>query len=186
MMNAILSALVTIIVFIVIPVYAPSLLPPQYADLLIKSGFNFSEFAKELAVIGFAIAVLTLVKGFVRTSNPLYLLASIASSGIMLAFTLFTLSLGRMEDINNLGITTVTMNIKGGTNTLVLDFRFFVQLAILTVGLKIRIPNSINPVFKIILEDYRETRQSCITFLKLSDPNRYNLISRFPNHFVGL
>jgi hypothetical protein len=123
-----------LIVFVALPLYAPSLVPPELEGTLADSGFDLAAFIQQISMIGVVVAVVTLVKGFVEPSSPLHLAASLASSLVMLVFTLITLSLG---DIGDLGFTTVNMTIEGGVNTVVLDMRFFVQIATLTVGLQV-------------------------------------------------
>lgn len=132
--GAIISAIITLVVFVVLPLYAPSVIPPELESPLSQAGINLKAFLNQIAMIGVVIAALALVKGFVEASSPIYLLASIGSSVVMLAFTAITLSLG---DMGNLGVTTVTMDIEGAVNTAVVDLRFFVQLAALSVGLQI-------------------------------------------------
>jgi hypothetical protein len=46
------------------------------------------------------------------------------------------LSFGRLEELGNLGLTTMNMEVQGSINAIALDFRFFVQLTALTVALK--------------------------------------------------
>ena len=94
-------------------------------------------FSNEIATIGGLIAALTLVKGFVEPSSVLYLLASIISSGVTLFLTVVTVSLGRFEELGNLGLTTMTMEVQGTLNTMTLDFRVFIWITVATVGLKI-------------------------------------------------
>ena len=132
--NAAISAAVYLVVFVVLPLYAPSLIPPEFLNLLSESGFNLGAFTQQMAMIGIVVSVITLVKGFVLTSSLLYLVAGIGLSLVMLAFTLITLGLG---NIWSFGITVVKMEIPGGLNTAVLDLRFFVQLATLTSILQI-------------------------------------------------
>ena len=135
--SAIISAAITLIIFTVLPLYAPSLIPPEYIDMVSEFGIDIIQFANEIAVIGGVIALLTLVKGFVQPSSVFYLLASIASSGVTLFFTIVTVSLGRFEDLANLGLTTITMEVQGALNTMSLDFRMFVWITAVTVALKI-------------------------------------------------
>ncbi len=135
--NAIISAAITLIIFTVLPLYAPSLIPPEYIDMVSEFGIDIIQFANEIAMIGGVIAVLTLVKGFVQPSSVFYLLASVASSGVTLFFTIVTVSLGRFEDLANLGMTTITMEVPGALNTMTLDFRLFVWITAATVALKI-------------------------------------------------
>ncbi|MCW3978137.1 MAG: hypothetical protein NWF12_00190, partial [Candidatus Bathyarchaeota archaeon] len=123
-----------LLIFTVLPLYAPSQIPPEFTELLAEAGISLTGFLNQIAMIGVVIAALTLAKGFVEVSSPVYLLASIGSSVVMLAFTVITLSFG---DLGNLGVTTVAMDIEGAVNTAVVDLRFFLQLATLSVGLQI-------------------------------------------------
>jgi hypothetical protein len=131
--GAIVSATITLLIFTVLPLYAPSLLPPELGEILKQAGLNLYAFLNQVALIGVVVAFLTLVKGFVPKTSPVSLLASIASSIMMLGLTLLTLSLG---DLGNLGLTTISLEVEGGLNTAVLDLRLFIQLAVLTVTLK--------------------------------------------------
>ena len=135
--SAIISAAITLIIFTVLPLYAPSLIPPEYIDMVSEFGIDIIQFANEIAMLGGLIAVLTLVKGFIQPSSVFYLLASLASSGVTLFFTIVTVSLGRFEDLANLGMTTITMEVQGALNTMSLDFRLFVWITTATVALKI-------------------------------------------------
>ena len=127
--KSVISAVVYLVVFVVLPLYATSSIPPELIDLLSESGFNLGTFTQQIAIMGIIVSVLTVVKGFVPPFSPLYLVAGIGSSLVMLVFTLVTLGLG---NIWSFGITVVKMEIPGGLNTSVLDLRFFTQLAILT------------------------------------------------------
>ena len=133
-MNAVVSAVIYLVVFVVLPLYAPSLIPPEFLNVLSESGLNLGSFTQQMAMIGIVVSVITLVKGFVLPSSLLYLVAGIGLSLVMLVFTLITLGLG---NIWSFGITVVKMEIPGGMNTAVLDLRFFVQLATLTSILQI-------------------------------------------------
>ncbi len=131
---AVLSAVVTLLVFTVLPLYAQSLLPSELGMLLNQVGFDLTGFLNQIALIGVVVAFLSVAKGFVYETSPLNLLLSIASSVMTLGITLVTLSLG---DIGNLGITMISMKGEGGSNTMILDLRLFIQLAVLTVALKV-------------------------------------------------
>jgi hypothetical protein len=133
-MNAAISAVIYLVVFVVLPLYAPSLIPPEFLNLLSESGFNLGVFTQQMAMIGIVVSVITLVKGFVLPSSLLYLVAGVGLSLVMLVFTLITLGLG---NIWSFGITVVKMEVPGNLNTAVLDLRFFVQLATLTFILQI-------------------------------------------------
>ncbi len=135
--SAIISAAITLIIFTVLPLYAPSLIPPEYVDMVAEFGIDIVQFTSEIAMIGGVITVLTLVKGFVEPSSVFYLLASIAMSGVTLFFTVVTVSLGRLDELANLGLTTITMEVQGTLNTMTLDFRVFIWVTVATVTLKI-------------------------------------------------
>jgi hypothetical protein len=135
--SAIISAAITLIIFTVLPLYAPSLIPPEYVDMVAEFGIDIVQFTSEIAMIGGVITVLTLVKGFVEPSSVLYLLASITMSGVTLFFTVVTVSLGRLDELANLGLTTITMEVQGTLNTMTLDFRVFIWITVATVTLKI-------------------------------------------------
>lgn len=135
--SAIISAAITLVIFTVLPLYAPSLIPPEYVDMVAEFGIDIVQFTSEIAMIGGVITVLTLVKGFVEPSSVLYLLASIAMSGVTLFFTVVTVSLGRLDELANLGLTTITMEVQGTLNTMTLDFRVFIWVTVATVALKI-------------------------------------------------
>jgi len=79
-------------------------------------------------------SILTVIKGFTEESSFTYLFTALIGNGVTLYFTLATLTLG---DITSLGVSTITMNIAGGSNTLVLDMSIFVWFAVLTLGLQV-------------------------------------------------
>ena len=134
--GAMVSAAITLIIFTVIPLMAPQYLPPSYMETLSRTGIDVPSFVNQLAIMGVFVAALTLVKGFVAPSSPIYLLAALASSGLTFAFTVVTLSFGRLEELRNLGLTTMSMEVQGSFNAITLDFRLFVQLTALTVALR--------------------------------------------------
>ncbi len=133
-MNAVVSAVIYLVVFVVLPLYAPSLIPPELLNVLSESGLNLGAFTQQMALIGIVVSVITLVKGFVLPSSLVYLVAGVGLSLVMLVFTLITLGLG---NIWSFGLTVVKMEVPGVLNTAVLDLRFFVQLATLTSILQI-------------------------------------------------
>lgn len=134
--GALVSAAITLLIFTVIPLMTPRYLPPSYMETLSRTGIDVPSFVNQLAIMGVAVAALTLVKGFVAPSSPIYLLAALASSGLTFAFTVVTLSFGRLEELGNLGLTTMTVEVQGSVNAITLDFRFLVQLTALTVALR--------------------------------------------------
>ena len=132
--SAILSALFTLVLFVGLPLYAPSQIPEEYFEMFSETGVDVNAFIYQIATIGLVASVLTLVKGFVPMTSYIYLLASLSSNAMMLYFNLVTFSVG---DVAKLGQLTVTTEIPGGVNTMLLDMRLFIQLAFLAVGLQI-------------------------------------------------
>lgn len=135
--SAMLSAAITLVVFTALPLYAPSVLPPEYFDMISQMGLDVVIFLNEIAVIGVVMATLALAKGFVPAHSVIYLLASIVSITMTLLFTMITVSLGRLEEIGRFGITTLEMNVEGALNIVTLDFRLFLWITFVVVALKI-------------------------------------------------
>ena len=132
--SAVLSALFTLVLFVGLPLYAPSQIPEEYFEMFSETVVNLNAFIYQIATIGLVASVLTLVKGFVPMSSYIYLLASLSSNAMMLYFNLVTFSVG---DLAKLGQVTVVTEIPGGVNTMLLDMRLFIQLAFLAVGLQV-------------------------------------------------
>jgi len=132
--SAVLSALFTLVLFVGLPLYAPSQIPEEYFEMFSETGVDLNAFIYQIATIGLVASVLTLVKGFVPMTSYIYLLASLSSNAMMLYFNLVTFSVG---DVAKLGQLTVTTEIPGGVNTMLLDMRLFIQLAFLAVGLQV-------------------------------------------------
>ena len=132
--SAVLSALFTLVIFVGLPLYAPSQIPEEYFEMFSETGVDLNAFIYQIAAIGLVASALTLVKGFVPMSSYIYLLASLSSNAMMLYFNLVTFSVG---DLAKLGQVTVVTEIPGGVNTMLLDMRLFIQLAFLAVGLQV-------------------------------------------------
>ncbi len=132
--SAVLSALFTLVIFVGLPLYAPSQIPEEYFEMFSETGVDLNAFIYQIAAIGLVASALTLVKGFVPMTSYIYLLAALSSNAMMLYFNLVTFSVG---DLAKLGQLTVTTDIPGGVNTMLLDMRLFIQLAFLAVGLQV-------------------------------------------------
>ena len=132
--SAVLSALFTLVIFVGLPLYAPSQIPEEYFEMFSETGVDLNAFMYQIAAIGLIASVLTLVKGFASKASYVYLLAALSSNAMMLYFNLVTFSVG---DLAKLGQVTVTTEIPGGVNTMFLDMRLFVQLAFVAVGLQV-------------------------------------------------
>ena len=106
--SAVLSALFTLVLFVGLPLYAPSQIPEEYFEMFSETGVDLNAFIYQIATIGLVASVLTLVKGFVPMSSYIYLLASLSSNAMMLYFNLVTFSVG---DFAKFGQVTVTTDI---------------------------------------------------------------------------
>ena len=133
-MSSVMSALFSLIFFTVIPLYAPSLIPPEVMSPILDSGFDISRFTFQIAAVGVFAAALTLVKGFSDIASYSYLAAALASNAVTIYFTLTTLTLG---DVGSFGITEISLVLQGGSSTMTLDMRLFVWLALFTLGLQV-------------------------------------------------
>lgn len=132
--GAILSAVLTFVVFVVLPLIIPSLLPPELMAPISQIGFDLTGLLNETAIIGVIVSILALAKGFVDKPSPLYPALSTASNVVWLVFSLLIMGLGQIETF---GVTEFSFEIEGAVNTLVLDMGLFVYIAVITVGLKI-------------------------------------------------
>jgi hypothetical protein len=115
---------------------APNYLPSHLLDNAERIGIDLPLFVNQIAIMGGAISILTLFKSSFSQSSPINLLASLASSGLTFAFTIVTLSLGKISELGTLGLTNIDVEVQGSINAISLDFRFLVQLTALTVILK--------------------------------------------------
>jgi hypothetical protein len=134
--NAFFSALTSLILFTAIPLLVPSYLPAHILDYAGRIGIDLTLFVNQLAIMGCAVSILTFLKSYFSQSSPINLLASLASSGLTFAFTIVTLSLGKISQLGTLGLTNLDVEVQGSINAISLDFRFLVQLTALTVILK--------------------------------------------------
>jgi len=132
--SAVLSALLTLVIFVGLPLYAPSQIPEEYFEMFSESGFDLNVFVYQIAAIGLVASILTLVKGFASKASYIYLLAALSSNAMMLYFNLVTFSVG---DVTKLGQVTITTEIPGGVNTMLLDMSLFIQLSFVVVGLQV-------------------------------------------------
>ena len=123
--RALISAFTSLIVFAIIPLYAPSKLPIELFDSMTDAGFDIQNFTYQIAAIGVLSSILTVIKGFTEESSFTYLFTALIGNGVTLYFTLATLTLG---DITSLGVSTITMNIAGGSNTLILDIQVLLNI----------------------------------------------------------
>jgi len=131
--SAILSALFTLAIFVGLPIGVLYLLPADLATQLSQVGFSVQGLLYQTVAIGVVIAAITLAKGFIDDKTVAYLLLNLASNGVTLLFTFMVLGLG---NVGSMGLTTVKLNIQNAETTVVMDMRLLLQVAVLTVVLR--------------------------------------------------
>ena len=128
----VISAIITLLLFVVVPYMLPEYIPPDINQLVAESGIDLDWFLNEIMVVGAVTAAITLVKGLAGKTNPIWLLASLAQNALSLAFTLILLGAG---DILSLGVVEFTMNMEKATNYITMNMRVLVYLSIEVVAL---------------------------------------------------
>jgi ABC-type multidrug transport system fused ATPase/permease subunit len=132
--GAIISAAITLILFVGIPYLLPDYIPADLAAQIEQSGFNLADFSNQIMMIGVVTAVMTLVGGFVEPTSVIALLVKIAQAGFSLVLIIVFLGAG---SIANLGYTTFDVAMEGVQSTIAMDLRVFVYLSIGTILLKV-------------------------------------------------
>lgn len=132
--GAIISAAITLILFVGIPYLLPDYIPADLAAQIEQSGFNLADFSNQIMMIGVVTAVMTLVGGFVEPTSVIALLVKIAQAGFSLVLIIVFLGAG---SIANLGYTTFDIAMEGVQSTIAMDLRVFVYISIGTILLKV-------------------------------------------------
>jgi len=131
--KAVLSAVLPIIILVVIPnVGLQFLFQSIPAEMLpfIEEMIPLHGIVMAMSVIGVIHAILSFSSNMVEDWSPIKLLSSIASAFV--SFYLFLLWLG-LGDPSRMGIIQLSVEIA----TIILDFRFFIILELLLLGISI-------------------------------------------------
>lgn len=132
--GAVISAAITLILFVGVPYMLPEYLPPDMMQMVVDSGFELSGFLNQVILIGGLTAVLTLVKGFVDEASIISLLVNIAQNVSTIAFTVILLGAGNSS---TLGITELPFEVEGLSGFIRMDMRIFIFFTLVTVVLKV-------------------------------------------------
>jgi hypothetical protein len=132
--GAIISAAITLILFVGIPYMLPEYLPTDIMQSVVDSGFDLSGFLNQIMLIGAVTAGLTLAKGLVDESSVIALLVSITQNVSTIAFTVIFLGAG---NVASLGVTELTVNVPPITSVIKMDLRIFIYFTFLTVALRV-------------------------------------------------
>ena len=132
--GAIISAAITLVLFVGVPYLLPDYIPSDLAAQIEESGFNLADFSEQIMMIGVVTAVFTLIGGFVEPTSVIALLVKIAQAGFSLVLIVVFLGAG---SIANLGYTTFDIAMEGVQSSISMDLRVFVYLSIGTILLKV-------------------------------------------------
>lgn len=123
--SVVIKAIITLLIFVVLPLAGLRYLPKDLQEKLQSSGFDTQSFAIETATIGLVVTMIILIKGIVDPSSVTYLLVSLISSGLSLIFTLIVLGVG---SISNLGLTSFKVVANQIETYIKLDLRVFIWI----------------------------------------------------------
>lgn len=132
--GAVISAVITLILFVGIPYLLPGYIPPDLMTQIEQSGFNLDSFTSQIMIIGVATAALTLVGGFAEPTSIIALLVKMAQAGFSLILIIVFLGAG---NIASLGYTEFRVAMQGVQSTITMDLRVFVYISIGTIFLKV-------------------------------------------------
>lgn len=132
--GAVISAVITLILFVGIPYLLPGYIPPDLMTQIEQSGFNLDSFTSQIMIIGVATAALTLVGGFAKPTSIIALLVKMAQAGFSLILIIVFLGAG---NIASLGYTEFRVAMQGVHSTITMDLRVFVYISIGTIFLKV-------------------------------------------------
>lgn len=132
--SAVVSAFATILILVVLPFVVLRLLPDEMLSQLESSGFSLQSFVVQMAMLGFIVAAITLVKGIFERTSITYLILDVLENIVSLIFTFFIIGVG---NIGNLGFTSFRIVQGNLTANIILDIRFFLWVAMVVVGLRV-------------------------------------------------
>ena len=98
------------------------------------AGFSLQSFVVQMAMLGFVVAAVTLVKGIVERTSIAYLILDIVENIVALIFTFFVIGVG---NIGNLGLTSFNVVQGNLTANISLDIRFFLWVTMGIVGFRV-------------------------------------------------
>jgi len=142
----IISAIITLILFVIVPYMLPEYIPPDVNQLIAESQIDLNWFLNQIMLVGAVTAAITLVKGLAGKTSSVWLLAALAQNVSSLVFTLILLGAG---DIMSLGVVELTMDAENATNYITMNMRVLVYLSIEVVALS-------------MIRSYLRWREACI------------------------
>jgi len=131
--EAVISAVITLILFVGIPYILPNYIPGDLIVQMEQSGFNLDSFSNQIMLIGAVTAGLTLLSGFVDPTSHIALIVNLAQTCSSLIFMVMLLGVG---NITGLGYSEFGFSVQGIQSNISMDLRLFVNISILTILLK--------------------------------------------------
>jgi hypothetical protein len=128
------GALLTFLVFVVLPIAAINYLPTQTLEHLSASGLNVQAIAIQTAMLGLVISAISFAKAIAERTSIAYLILDVSSNIVSLAFALLVVGVG---NIGSLGYSTFSLKQGKVTTEIVLDLRVFTYLTIGVVAVSV-------------------------------------------------
>ena len=131
--GSLISAFITIIIFVGIPYLLPSYVPADLMSQIEQSGFDLGSFINQIMMVGVVTAALTLIGGLMDPKSIISFLAKLSQAGLSLVLIVLFLGAG---DIASLGYTQFDVAMQGVQSSISMDLRVFVYVSIATIVLK--------------------------------------------------
>ncbi|MGD0803776.1 MAG: hypothetical protein ABSA11_06865 [Candidatus Bathyarchaeia archaeon] len=128
------AVLLTFLGLVALPLIAIQLVPAQTLDQLKVTGLDIQDFLMQTAVLGLIISVITLVKAIIRRTSIAYLVFSVSSDLISLAFALLVIGVG---NVGSLGYSSFKFMQEKVVTEIVLDLRVFIWLSVGVVAISV-------------------------------------------------
>jgi hypothetical protein len=128
------GALVTLIVFVALPLAALRYLPPQTALQLEETGLDVRGLVNQMVVLGLVLTALEVGRALAAKSSVGYLILDVSSIVAGLAFTLLIVGAG---NIGSLGYSRLNLSEGRQATEITLDLRAFIYISLGTVALRI-------------------------------------------------
>ena len=128
------GALVTLTVFVALPLTALRYLPPQTLLQLEEAGIEVQGLVNQTVMLGLVLTALAIGKALAAKSSVEYLVLDVSSIVAGLVFTLLIVGAG---DLGSLGYSRLTLSEGKQATEITLDLRAFVYISLGIVALMI-------------------------------------------------
>ncbi len=128
------GGIVTLIVFVALPLAAQRYLPQQTLLQLEETGLDIQGFVNQVVMLGLVLTALTVGRALAAKSSVEYLILDISSIVAGLVFALLIVGAG---DIGSLGYSSLNLSEGKQATEITMDLRAFIYLSLGTVALRI-------------------------------------------------